>query len=52
MNKSKDHSEHLSQEKVIKHELKLHHDDHFVAYSAVLKTNREEIANIIVADGK
>ena len=34
-------------ERIIKNELKLHSDDYFVAYSAVLKTNREVIATII-----
>ena len=34
-------------EKVIRSELKLHSEDYFIPYSAVLKTNREAIAKII-----
>ena len=34
-------------EKIIKGELKLAANDYFIAYSSVLKTNREAIANVI-----
>ncbi len=39
----------IKHELIIKNALKLHSDDYFISYSAVLKTNREQIADVIIS---